>query len=334
MRADQFVRAHRDGWRRLNELVDRAQRSRLSALSDEELQEMGALYRRASSDLARAQTRLANTSAGRELVRSLNALVLRAHSQVYSAPAPQPARGLHFLLYGFPACVRRNWKPVALAALLLYGPALIAYLCVIVNADLAKLFVPEGAIQEVQRRAEQKITTGWGANTHFGGLLESPGISSYIMVNNIFVSIRAAALGVTMGIGTVVALVANGLMLGGLSGAATNYHVSLNYWAVILPHGIIELTAICLAGGSGFILAKAIYAPGDLPRRDALKIAGGEAAQLLAGVAAMLVIAGLIEGFITPTAIPPLLKISFGILTAILLLFYLNARPKAKSSTR
>ncbi len=334
MRADQFVRAHRAGWTRLNQLTEKAQRDRLSSLSDEELHEMGALYRRASSDLARAQTRLAKTAAGRELVRSLNALVLRAHSQVYSAPAPQPQNALNFLLYGFPACVRRNWKPIALSALLLYGPALISYLCVIINPDLARLFVPEDAIREVQRRAEQKIITGWGANTHFGGLLESPSISSFIMVNNIFVSLRAAALGVTMGIGTVVALVANGLMLGGLSGAATNYHVSLNYWAVILPHGIIELSAISLSGGAGFILARAIYAPGDLPRRDALRIAGGEAAQLLAGVAAMLVIAGLIEGFITPQPIPPILKVTFGILTAILLLFYLNARPKTKSSTR
>lgn len=328
------MRAHRDAWKRLNELTQKAQNNRLSSLSDDELHEMGALYRRASSDLARAQTRLSKATAGRELVRSLNALVLRAHSQVYSAPAPQPQRLLDFLLYGFPACVRRHWKPIALSALLLYGPAFIAYLCVIINPSLARLFVPESAIQEVQRRAEQKIITGWGANTHFGGLLESPGISSYIMVNNIFVSLRAAAFGVTMGIGTVITLVANGLMLGGLSGAATNYHVSLNFWAVILPHGIIELSAISLSGGAGFLLARAIYAPGDLPRRDALKIAGGEAAQLLAGVAAMLVIAGLIEGFITPTPIPPLLKVSFGILTAILLLFYLNARPKPKSSAR
>ena len=334
MRADQFVRAHRDSWQRLNELTQRAHSGQLSALSDDELHEMGALYRRASSDLARAQTRLSKTTAGRELVRSLNALVLRAHSQVYSAPAPQPHRVLDFILFGFPACVRRNWKAVALSALLLYGPALIAYLCVIANPELAKLFVPESAIQEVQRRAEQKIITGWGANTHFGGLLESPGISSYIMVNNIFVSLRAAAFGVTMGIGTVIALVANGLMLGGLSGAATNYHVSLTYWAVILPHGIIELSAISLAGGAGFLLARAIYAPGDLPRRDALKIAGGEAAQLMTGVAGMLVIAGLIEGFITPQPLPPLLKITFGLLTAILLLLYLNARPKLKSSTR
>jgi hypothetical protein len=92
MRAERFVAEHRAGWRRLNELVDKAQRSRLSSLSDEELLEMGALYRRAASDLARAQTRYASTHSGRELVRSLNDLVLRAHTQVYSAPPARPMR--------------------------------------------------------------------------------------------------------------------------------------------------------------------------------------------------------------------------------------------------
>jgi uncharacterized membrane protein SpoIIM required for sporulation len=196
------------------------------------------------------------------------------------------------------------------------------------------MFVNDDAIKEVQRRAEQKIITGWGANTNFTGLLSSPGVSSFIMVNNILVSLKAAAFGITMGVGTVYVLIANGLMLGGLSGVATNYDVSLNYWAVILPHGIIELTAICFAGGAGFVLARAIYAPGDLPRRDSLKIAGGEAVRLMTGVALLLVIAGLIEGFITPLPLPPLLKIAFAMLTAIVLLFYLNARPGAGMSTQ
>ena len=334
MRADQFVRQHRDAWQRLHELVEKAGRKRLASLSDDELHELGTLYRRASSDLARAQTRLSNTQAGRELVRSLNALVLRAHSLVYSAPAPQPTRVLDFLRFGFPACVRRNWKAVGLAALLLYGPALIAYLCVIVNPELAKLFVPDHVIREVQKRAESGSITGWGGNTNFSGLFESPSTSSYIMINNIRVSMMAVGLGITAGIGTFYVLVSNGLMLGGLSGAATNYDTDLTYWAVILPHGIIELTAISLAGGAGFLLARAIYAPGDLPRRDALKIAGSEAAKLLIGVAVMLVIAGIIEGFFTPLPLPPLLKISFALITAIGLLFYLNAQPKRTSSTR
>jgi uncharacterized membrane protein SpoIIM required for sporulation len=327
MKAERFVAAHRAGWHRLSELVNKAQRLRLSSLSDDELHELGALYRRTASDLARAQTRYATTNAGRELVRSLNDLVLRAHTQVYSAPAPQPLRMLNFLLYGFPAAFRRQWRAIALAALLLYGPALLAYSAVVINPAIAPLFVPDSAIQEVQKRAEQKVTVGWGARTEFQGLLSSPGISSFIMTNNIRVTIMAVALGVTMGLGTAFVLFFNGLLLGGLSGVATVHHVDLLFWAVILPHGIIELSAIAMAGGAGFAMARALYAPGDLPRRDAIKIAGAEAARLIVGVALLLVIAGLIEGFITPLPLPPLLKISFALLTAIALALYLNARP-------
>lgn len=327
MNAEQFVQAHRGDWRRLNELVRKTQQERLTALSNDELHELGALYRRAAADLARVQTRYAGTGAGRELSRSLNDLVLRAHAQVYAAPGPQPTGALQFLLYGFPATFRRQWRAIAVAAALMFGPALLAHLAVLVNPDLAPLFVPDGAIREVQHRAKDKIITGWGGNNSFEGLLSSPAISSFIMVNNIQVTLNAVVMGLTMGLGTAIVLIQNGLMLGGLSGVAMNEHVDLLFWAVILPHGILELTAITIAGGAGLILARAIYAPGDLPRRDALKIAGGEVARLTVGVALLLVIAGLIEGFITPEPIPPLLKLTFAALTAIGLVLYLNVRP-------
>jgi uncharacterized membrane protein SpoIIM required for sporulation len=326
MKAERYVAAHRAGWKRLSDLVEKAQRARLTSLSDDELHEMGALYRRASSDLARAQTRYSQTAAGRELVRSLNDLVLRAHTQVYSAPAPQPLNALDFILYGFPAAFRRNWRAIAVAAALMFVPALFAYIAVVINPETAKMFVPEPVIQEVQKRAQQKIVTGWGGNTNYEGLMSSPGVSSTIMVNNIKVSIRAAALGVSMGIGTGIVLFMNGLLLGGLSGMATEYKVDLLYWAVILPHGIIELSAICIAGGAGLKLASALYAPGHLPRRDALRLAGTEAIQLVVGVALLLVIAGLIEGFITPLPLQPLLKIAFALATAVALIAYLAAR--------
>ncbi|MBV9867472.1 MAG: stage II sporulation protein M [Abitibacteriaceae bacterium] len=328
MNAEQFVKAHRGDWHRLNELVQKTQQSRLNSLSDEELHELGTLYRRAAADLARVQTRYASTSAGRELVRSLNDLVLRAHTQVYAAPAPQPMGGVNFVLYGFPATVRRQWRVIAVSAFLMFGPALLAHLAVLFNPDLAPLFVPDSAIREVQHRAQKKIITGWGGNNEFQGLLSSPAISSFIMTNNILVTLKAIAMGVTMGLGTALVLIFNGLMLGGLSGVAMNEHVDLLFWAVILPHGILELSAITIAGGAGLVLARALYAPGDLPRRDAIKIAGGEAARLAVGVAGILVIAGLIEGFITPQPIPPLLKIAFALLTAIGLILYLNLRPR------
>ena len=328
MTAQKFVVTHREDWQRLDELVGRAQKLRLTSLSDDELLEMGALYRRATADLARAQTRHSDTHAGRELIRSLNALVLRAHAQLYSAPAPQPRRAWQWLLYGFPATFRRQWKNVAIAAVLLFLPLLIAQLCVIVNADLAKIFVREEAIEEVQKRAEKQIITGWGANTDYGGLMSSPGVSSVIMTNNIRVSIVAAALGLTAGIGTAWAFITNGMMVGGLAGVATNANVDLLFWAVILPHGVLELTAICIAGGAGLCLARAIWTPGALPRGDALKLAGAEAAKLMIGVAFLLVIAGLIEGFLTPLPLPPSIKLTFAALSGVALIAYLSLKPR------
>ena len=324
------MRQRQESWTRLEELVDRAQQLKIAALSDGELLELGTLYRRVSSDLARAQTRYASTLAGRELVRSLNALVLRAHAQVYSAPAPQTSNFWAFVIYGFPAAFRRNFRPILLAAFFLYVPAIIAYFAVWTNPTNARLFVSEQMVQEVETRANKKLVTGWGANTNYEGISSSPATSSHIMTNNIRVSMLALALGVTAGIGTVWALVGNGLLIGALAGVATNYNTDLLFWAVILPHGVLELTAIAIAGGAGFVLARAIYAPGDLPRRDALRLAGTEAGQLLMGVVLFLVFAGLIEGFLTPTPLPPVAKLTFAAMSGALMLAYLNLRPPAK----
>lgn len=330
---EQFVRSRQESWTRLEELVDRAQTLKINALTDSEVLEMGTLYRRVSSDLARAQTRYSSTLAGRELVRSLNSLILRAHAQVYSAPAPQTSNFWAFVLYGFPAAFRRNLRPILLATFFTYGPALLAYFAVWTNPENARLFVTQDMVNSVEERAKKKLTTGWGANTNYEGISSSPATSSAIMTNNIRVSMMALALGVTAGLGTVWALVSNGLLIGGLAGVATNYNTDLLFWSVILPHGVLELTAICIAGGAGFVLARAIYAPGDLPRKDALRLAGTEAGQLLMGVALFLVIAGLIEGFLTPTPLPPAAKLTFAALSGIVMLTYLNLRPPVKKTS-
>jgi len=331
---EQFVRSRQESWTRLEELVDRAQNLKVGALSDSDLLEMGTLYRRVSSDLARAQTRYSQTLAGRELMRSLNALVLRAHAQVYSAPAPQTSNLWAFVLYGFPAAFRRNFRPILLAAFFMYAPALIAYFAVWTKPENASLFLSPEIVQEVQKRAQKKLTTGWGGNTNYKGVSDSPGTSSFILTHNIEVSALALAMGVTAGVGTVYALVGNGLLLGALAGVATNYHTDLLFWAVILPHGVLELTAISIAGGAGFVLARAIYAPGDLPRRDALRLAGTEAGQLMMGVVLFLIFAGLIEGFLTPTPLPPVAKLSFAAFTAVLMLVYLSLREPEKKPVK
>lgn len=328
--AERFVNTHRESWQRLDFLVKKAKNSSIHLLANAEIEEVGILYRRVAADLARAQTRYAGTSTGRELVRSLNDLLLNAHTLVHGGAPAHPIHAWQFLLYGFPAAFRRQWRAIAVAALFMMVPALLAYIAVLANPASAPLFVPDSAITQVQERANKKSVTGWGANNDYEGLLASPAVSSFIMTNNIRVSISALALGVTVGIGTAVMLIINGLLLGGLSAVATHFHVDLLFWAVILPHGILELSAISVAGGAGFLLAGAIFAPGPLLRSDALRLAGKEAVHLLCGVVLMLIVAGLIEGFITPLPFPAYSKLAFATLTAIGLVAYLNLREPVK----
>jgi uncharacterized membrane protein SpoIIM required for sporulation len=144
--------------------------------------------------------------------------------------------------------------------------------------------------------------------------------SSFIMTNNIKVSFGAFALGGTAGIGTAALLFYNGILLGELGAIFARHDLTIPFWALILPHGVIELTAIAIAGAAGFLVAKALLAPGDRGRRAALAHEGREAVQLVAGCAALLVVAGLIEGFVTPQPwIPAEGKLAIGGLTAVFL---------------
>jgi uncharacterized membrane protein SpoIIM required for sporulation len=151
-----------------------------------------------------------------------------------------------------------------------------------------------------------------------------PVLSSKIMTNNISVGFKAFAFGITAGVGTVYVLIFNGFMLGSLAAIFNNYHYDIQFWALILPHGITELLAIFISGGAGLILADSLFNPGDLKRIDAMKVNGVRAIRLILGVIPMFVIAGIIEGFITPLDISPYIKLVFSAFTGILLFLYFS----------
>lgn len=155
-------------------------------------------------------------------------------------------------------------------------------------------------------------------------LSERPYASTFIMTNNIQVSFLAFAGGMTAGILTTWALVQNGLILGGLLGL-TGYHgVGFELATFVVGHGVIELSVIFMAGGAGLNLGWAILRPGLQKRGDAIAQAARQAVRLMGGAVPLLVIAGLIEGFISPAVtIAPWFKWLIGILTGILLYAYL-----------
>jgi uncharacterized membrane protein SpoIIM required for sporulation len=313
-----FIEERKPSWRRLEDLLDRVDRTRFK-LSAAEAQELGALYRRASADLCRAQARTANA----ELLRYLNDLVARGYALIYSGRKFRWGEIIEFFTDRFPAVFRARWRPIALAAAIMAAGFLFGFVAAWFDETAAHFLVPD-QVRETVKNVQQ-------LPQQFASRVIPPGqsaiMSSFIMANNIRVCFMAFAAGVTLGFGTAVALFYNGLLVGVLASYMHRAGFAVPFWAIILPHGVIELTAIFIAGGAGFVIGAALLNPGELGRRQALRRSGLDAVRLAMGTVPMLVVAGTIEGFVTPQGyIPDGAKLGFGLLTGIGLVAYFAPR--------
>jgi uncharacterized membrane protein SpoIIM required for sporulation len=150
-----------------------------------------------------------------------------------------------------------------------------------------------------------------------------PVMASAIATNNVQVTFLAFAGGILAGLGTVLVLVGNGVSIGAVYGLFASYGLDRFLLAFVLPHGVIELTAICIAGGAGLWLGSALLVPGRRTRGEALVERGREAVSLLAGTTLLLLVAGALEGFVSPSSLPFALKAAVSALSAVLLGGYL-----------
>jgi len=318
-----FIESRRPRWEKLETTIQSLERGRLSA---SELIGLTRLYREATADLARLQTFQNQESLEDELKAYLNHLVARAYSQIYRSSPPRMASLWRFLRSGFPATFRETllWTLLALSLFTLglaYG-----FITAISDSSFVALIVPPQLIQKVE-----------GGTVWFDSILAvKPLASSLIMTNNISVSFLAFAMGMTFGLGTFYLMVFNGLMVGTLAGLCYTHGLSVPFWSFVLPHGVIELTAIFIAGGAGFLLGGALLFPGDLPRKDALLKRARQAGRLILGCVPLLVIAGIVEAFFSPIHVDAGLKFGMaGILLALLLCYLLLSRAtRAPSSSR
>lgn len=158
---------------------------------------------------------------------------------------------------------------------------------------------------------------------------DHPVAANFIMANNITVAIEAFAGGMLLGIPAVLIEAYNGIMLGTVGTMTAQYGLAGGFWSFVVPHGVIELSVIFMAGGAGIMIGDSILRPGRLRRRDALVRAARRALQLTLGGAALLVVAGTIEGFFSPSDAPDWSKYLVGVVTGILLYGYLlGSRPR------
>jgi uncharacterized membrane protein SpoIIM required for sporulation len=312
MRPDELYNAQKENWTALNALVERGQRQ-IDSLSPEDVQLLGRLYRQTTSDLAMAQRDFPR----HQVTGYLNQLVGRAHAAIYRDEPLQTNRLVDFARHGFPRLFRKTLPFTLVAALLFILPAL--------ATGVSTFLAPQSALWLLPVEVQSLIPTIEQRELWVDiPIKERPYASSFIMQNNIRVSFLAFASGMTAGLMTVWVMILNGLILGGLTGLTAHYGVGWELWNFVIGHGVLELSVIFMAGGSGLMLGWAILRPGLMRRRDALTAAAQDAVKLLLGAVPMLVVAGTIEGFISPAEnILPVFKWGVGILSGALFYAYL-----------
>jgi uncharacterized membrane protein SpoIIM required for sporulation len=304
-------------WARLEALLDRLSGRRGAApLSDPELLELGRLYRRAAAELSHAR----RYSLDQGVIERLNHLVGRAYGEIYRAPSTGWGGIRHFLGVEIPATFRRHFRVFALATGVFLIAAFISGGLVLARPDLLDVLAPRQAdlIDQLTQR-------------HSGGdWLPSevrPLAASAIMVNNIQVSFLAFTLGILLGVGTIYVLVSNGIMLGAIGAGLSRTSASADFWAFVAPHGVLELPAIFISATAGLLLGWALVDPGEYTRGVALRLAGREAVKLVLVVILMLVVAGLVEGFVSPAQLPHEIKFAVAGALAFAFWWYLLFKP-------
>ena len=314
LQAATMAREQRQEWARYVDLVEKGRKRGLPSLTEEEVRAFGQLYRGVTADLARARTYGASPG----LLGTVQRWAGAGHNLLYRSSGRVAVSLGHWIAAEFPRSVRRFHRHVLLAALLLFGPMLATSIAVKDNAVLGRTLAG-GMVA----RAEATVRND--PDARYAGDVDPsrmPTGAAFYMTNNISVTLRAFAGGLLAGLGTLQILVFNGIYIGAAFGVYANQGILPLIMAFVFPHGFIELAAICIGGGAGFGLGSALLLPGRRTRRAALAERARAFFSLLAGAVLMLVVAGLVEGFYSPSALPNTAKFVFGVATAAVMVLY------------
>ena len=318
MISTRWIEKRRPHWTRLEQLVNLSGRSGVAALSPTDLQELALLYRQIAADLATVREDATSTN----LAHYLNQLLGRAHNIIYMGRKTESRNILRFYRHTYPAIFRDTFSNT-LAALVIFACAAVAGCLLTLNdPSFSRHILGPSMIQSIE---QHKMWTD-------SVVTVKPVASSQILTNNLSVSILTYALGITAGVGTVWMMLLNGLLIGVVGTACWQAQMSVMLWSFVAAHGVLELPAIFIAAGAGLVVARGLLFPGALPRRESLVRAGSQSAKLFFGTIPLLLIAGFIEGFISPSDLPIGLK--FGLAAALftLLVLYLFFSGKEQST--
>jgi len=314
-RGTRFAALGREKWETFRRDAATAEAGGFGSRTGEEVRRFAARYRDVAADLARARTYRVDPAT----IAMLERAVAAGHNVLYGSRRGTRIPLFELVFRTFPATVvRQRWYVLA-AVLVFTAPAVAGFAMLREQPQLAYEVMPDVMLARVEAgRQEARAGRGY-AQTPSPFL---PLVATQIIANNVQVAFGAFAFGITAGIGTLVVLASNGLFFGASLGLFANYGLADWILTFVFGHGVLELTAIMIAGGAGFKIAHALIAPGDRSRRDALVLEGTPALLMVGAAASLLLLAGTIEGLLSESAAPPAFKLAVGASSVVLLILY------------
>jgi uncharacterized membrane protein SpoIIM required for sporulation len=319
MNLTSFLEQRAPDWAELDRLVADAGR-RPERLGPDGVRRLGVLYRAAAADLAQARRRYR----GDPVVAQLADRVGRARHLVYDVE-PRRVSLVHFLTRGYWQRIRERPFMLLFAALLVFVPAALAVLWA--HHD------PAGAVGALPGQF-QRVRPGAAPKSGSLGLstAEQSFFASSIFTNNIKVTFQAFAGGIAVGLVTMFVLLQNGVMLGVIAGLSFDAGAGKPFLELVVPHGVLEMSGIVVAGAAGLRLGWAVVSPGRRRRGEAVVDEARRTVEIVLGTALWLVVAGLVEGFITPRGLGlgPVVVIGLGLGAVYWTLVVVAGRPSSQ----
>lgn len=310
MNLDEFMRQRSPTWQQLAALLERVKR-KPEGMMLEEIETLGRLYRMVTADLALAQRDFPK----QRITLYLNQLVSAAHTTIYRSEPLGWRQLRRFFLVEFPQLYRALLPYTSVAFVLFLLPAIAAFFTVWHNTNVIYLIEGSGIAPLVHQVEQGKLWTEIAPAARSAA-------SATILTNNIEVTFLTFAGGITAGLLTVWVLINNGLSLGAIFGLLQAHQMSAGLAEFVVGHGFIELSVIFVAGGCGLSMGDALLRPGLQTRAAALIQRARSGVMVILGCAPLLVIAGLIEGFISPSGLPWWVKLAVGLTTGTALYSY------------
>jgi len=306
-------------WSTFATMLRDAQRRGLRHMSESEVSDFVAQYREIATDLARLKTASKDTQS--DALFYLSRLVAGGHNLLYRQRSVTSRAAVRFVAVNVPREMRRSWGYIAIAALCLFGPMAVTYQAVVNDPLLAEALLPPGMIDRANEGAA-RAKNGDRTYVEIKAFMR-PVAASNIIANNIQVTYTVFVFGITFGLGTLYMLLTNGVSIGAALGLYQSKGILSQIGEFVLSHSVFELSAICIAGAGGLLIARALLLPGWYTRREALVVYGRRAIRLITASTLLLIVAGTIEGLISPrTDIPVTDKIIVAAVSAFVLLLY------------